>query len=57
MSMFDVNNIPRYGLYHGRRVRITNYDPDGQLFQIVLPNDSTTWVQRKMITFIKGVMK
>lgn len=45
------DTMPRYALYRERRVRITDYDDN--YFQIVLTNDTVTWVHRRQLRMLK----
>ena len=43
---------PRWAIYHGRKVRVVEYDGDD--IKIVLQNDSVTTVSRRWLAFLKG---
>ena len=50
------DNIPRYALYQGKRVRVIDYQGEGY-FRILLPNDTMTNVKRERLTFTRGKKK
>jgi hypothetical protein len=50
------DNIPRYALYQGKRVRVIDYQGNGY-FRILLSDDTMTNVKRERLTFVKGKKK
>lgn len=52
----NADNIPRYALYNGKRVRVIDYITNGY-FRILLPDDTMTNVKRDRLIFLRGRKK
>jgi hypothetical protein len=52
----NADNLPRYAMYQGKRVRVIDYQENGY-FRILDTNDNSYNVKRERLTFVRSKKK